>query len=144
MGSDQGAGAWFSRTLGQLARFGVVGIAHNVLFYLVYLLVTWLGAEPKVAVALLYPLATLVSYALNRRWTFDHQGELRHSMSRYVAMHLMGYLLNLLIIYIGVDRLHLGHQFVQLFAIVLLAALFFLLSKFFIFNSEDPTGKVND
>ena len=144
MSSEDKATAWYQRTLTQLVRFGVVGVLHNVFFYLLYLLVTWLGTDPMLAVAMLYPLATLVSYFMNRHWTFAHRGQMRQSMSRYIAMHVLGYLLNLGIIAIGVDYLNLTHQYVQLFAIVFLAALFFLLSKFFIFKDGGQTGRVND
>ena len=130
-------GAVAHRTLGELIRFGVVGIAHNLLGYLVYLLITWLGVDPKLAVAILYPLGTAFSYWANRRWTFGHQGQVIHSMSRYLAMHVFGYLLNIAIIYVGVDLLQFPHQLVQLFAMFFLAGLFFLISKFVVFSHRE-------
>jgi putative flippase GtrA len=126
-----------TRTMGELIRFGVVGVAHNLLGYLVYLLITWLGTDPKVAVAILYPVGTAISFFANRHWTFNHQGEVTSSMARFVSMHVTGYALNLIIIYVGVDVLLFPHQLVQLFAMGFLAVLFFLLSKFFVFKSEE-------
>lgn len=126
-----------SRTMGELIRFGIVGVVHNLLGYLVYLLVTWLGADPKIAVAILYPLGTTVSYLANRRWTFNDKEEVGRSMTRYAAMHLFGYCLNLAIIAVGVDVLAFPHQLVQLFAMVLLAAMFFIMSKFLVFNTRE-------
>lgn len=122
------------KTLGELIRFGVVGVAHNLLGYLVYLLITWLGMDPKLAVAILYPLGTAASYFANRHWTFEHKGAVGDSMARYLAMHVVGYSLNLLIIYVGVDLLTYPHQLVQLFAMFVFAMLFFLASKFLIFT----------
>ena len=125
------------RTFGELIRFGIVGVAHNLLGYLVYLLITWLGTDPKLAVAILYPLGTAVSYFANRHWTFEHKGRVGESMSRYLAMHVAGYCLNLLMIYVGVDVLGFPHQLVQLFAMFTLAAVFFLASKFLVFAHKD-------
>lgn len=125
------------KPLGELLRFGMVGVAHNLLGYLVYLLITWLGVDPKVAVAILYPLGTVFSYLLNRRWTFNHQGEVRQSMIRYIVMHIFGYAANLLIMYVGYDVLGFPHQLVQLFAMFFLAGTFFLVSKFLIFSSRE-------
>lgn len=127
-----------SRTLGELIRFGIVGVAHNLLGYLVYLLVTYLGTDPKIAVAVLYPLGTALSYFLNRRWTFDHKGHVGASVGRFIAMHAFGLAVNLLIIFIGVDLLAYPHQLVQLFAMGFLAVMFFLLSKFVVFTHDEP------
>lgn len=135
--SEDIQGVTGSKTIAELIRYGVVGVTHNLLGYLVYLLVTWLGADPKVAVAILYPIGTTVSYLANRRWTFNHKGEVSQSMARYVSMHLFGYCLNLAIITVGVDVLAFPHQLVQLFATGLLAALFFVMSKFLIFNTSN-------
>lgn len=135
--SEDIQGVTGSKTIAELIRYGVVGVTHNLLGYLVYLLVTWLGADPKVAVAILYPIGTTVSYLANRRWTFNHKGEVSQSMARYVSMHLFGYCLNLAIIVVGVDVLAFPHQLVQLFATGFLATLFFIMSKFLIFNADD-------
>ena len=130
------------RTFGELIRFGVVGVAHNLLGYLVYLLITWLGTDPKVAVAILYPLGTAFSYFANRQWTFEHKGKVGQSMSRYIGMHVFGYTLNLLIIYVGVDVLAFPHQLVQLFAMGFLAVMFFVMSKLLVFRPEPEEARL--
>lgn len=134
--SEEIQGSAVHRTMGELIRFGVVGVAHSALGYLVYLLITWLGTDPKVAVAILYPIGTAISFFANRQWTFEDKGHVGHSMPRYLAMHAFGYALNLLIIYLGVDVLQFPHQLVQLFAMGFLAVLFFLVSRFLIFNDR--------
>ncbi len=48
--------------LRQVARYGVVGVISNLLGYLLYLLVTWLWLEPKVAVTLMYPIGAVAAY----------------------------------------------------------------------------------
>ncbi len=134
--SEKIQGSAVHRTLGELVRFGIVGVAHNLLGYLVYLLVTWLGTEPKLAVAILYPIGVAISFFANRQWTFDVKGRVAYSMPRYIAMHAVGYGMNILIIYLGVDMLAFPHQLVQLFAMGFLSILSFLMSKFLIFNGR--------
>ncbi|MBO6558621.1 MAG: GtrA family protein [Pseudomonadales bacterium] len=134
--SEEFQGSTVHRTAGELVRFGVVGLAHNLLGYLVYLLITWLGTDPKIAVAILYPIGTAISFFANRRWTFEDKGHVGQSMSRYLAMHGFGYVLNILIIFLGVDLLQFPHQLVQLFAMGFLAVMFFLMSKFLVFNDR--------
>ncbi len=130
-------GVMANKSLGELVRFGVVGVVHNLLGYLVYLLITWLGVDPKLAVVILYPLGMVASYYLNRRWTFDHTGAVAQSMTRYVSMHVCGLLANILILYIGHDLMEFPHQLVQLFTMFFLAGVSFLVSKFLIFSSSD-------
>jgi putative flippase GtrA len=134
--SEEIQGSAVHRTMGELVRFGIVGVAHNLLGYLVYLLITWLGTDPKVAVAILYPIGTAVSFFANRQWTFEDKGHVGQSMTRYISMHAFGYVLNIFIIYLGVDVLAFPHQLVQLFAMGFLAMLFFLISKLLIFNER--------
>lgn len=134
------AGSKHPKTLGELIRFGIVGVAHNLAGYLVYLLITYLGVDPKIAVTILYPLGTLISYLANKRWTFNHEGQVGQSLAKYIFMHVCGYLVNVGIIYVGYDVLGYPHQLVQLFAMGFLALGFFVVSKFVVFTgSEDPT-----
>ena len=126
--------------MGEILRYGIVGIAHNLGGYLVYLLITWLGTDPKIAVAILYPIGTLVSYVAHKRWTFGHEGAVGQSLSRFVAMQGSGYFLNIGIMYAGYDVLGFPHQLVQLFAMGFLAVTFFLISKFVVFKDADESG----
>lgn len=123
--------------VGQLARFGVVGLASNSFGYLVYLLITHWGIEPKRTMTLLYTIGASIGYFGNRRWTFAHKG-LYGAGRRYVVAYLLGYLTNLLLLFTLVDRLGYSHQWVQAVAIFVVAGLLFLAMKYFVF----PQGAV--
>ena len=58
----------------QLTRFTFVGILSNLAGYLVYLLVTHLGATPKITMTLLYGVGATIGYIGNRYFTFSHKG----------------------------------------------------------------------
>ena len=62
------------RTLRQILRYGIIGVAQNALAYGVYLVLTWLGLDPKLVVGVTYPLAMLISFLGNRKYTFAHKG----------------------------------------------------------------------
>src|SRR5689334_17095235 len=87
------------KSLKQLFLYGIIGFAHNFLAYLVYLLVTWQGANPKLVISVTYPVFATFSYFANKHWTFSHQGEYRRSIFRYCIAHVMGYGINLLMLY---------------------------------------------
>jgi putative flippase GtrA len=125
----------------QLVRYAAVGIATNVSGYAVYLLVTWAGMEPKVAMTSLYLMGAVASFFANRRWTFSHEGSIAAGGVRFGIAHLLGYLVNLGLLMIFVDRLGFPHQAVQAAAIVIVALLLFALFKWFVFSaSHDQRG----
>jgi putative flippase GtrA len=121
----------------QLVRYAVIGLATNVSGYTVYLLVTWAGIEPKVAMTSLYLIGAIASFFANRRWTFSHQGSIAAGGIRFGIAHLLGYLLNLGLLLVFVDRLGFPHQAVQAVAIVLVALFLFALFRWFVFPTRD-------
>lgn len=131
-----------SRT--ELIRYGVVGIISNASSYLLFLLITHYGLEPKLAMTLLYLLGLIISFVGNRNWTFSHKGGLLKAGSKYLLAHACGYLINLSILLILVDRFGFAYQWVQALAIVIVAVFLFIISKYFVFGDNPEnirTGK---
>ena len=75
----------------QLSRYAVVGLALNSLGYLLYLLLTFVGMEPKIAMSLLYAVGVALSFYFNRNWSFGHQGLVSVAFLRYMIAYLFGY-----------------------------------------------------
>ena len=127
----------------QLIKYGVVGLATNVAGYLLYLLITHLGMPPKGAISILYPLGAALGFLGNRKWTFEYQGGQRAAVMKYILAHSGGYMLNLLILHIGVSRWGYAHQWVQAIAIVMVTGFLFVSFKYFVFASN-RTAKGNN
>lgn len=136
---DKVAAIKTTKSVRQLFRYACVGLLSNVAGYLVYLLLTYLDGTPKVTMTLLYGVGATVGFFGNRKITFEHQGGVIGAGVRYVVAHFIGYLLNLGILIVFVDKLGYAHQWVQAIAIFFVAALLFLAFKVFVFpvNSED-------
>ncbi len=128
--------AQMAQSMQQLIRYGFVGVVSNLSIYCIYLLITYRGVEPKTAMTLMYLFGATISFIGNRKWTFAHRGDAIRAAMRYVSAHLIGYLLNLLIIFILVDRLGYSHQWVQAAAIIVVAGLLFLIFKYFVFSEK--------
>lgn len=125
------------KSLTQLFRYGLVGIASNLAGYLIYLSVTYLGATPKTTMSILYGVGALVGFWGNRKLTFGHKGSLLGAGARYIIAHCFGYLINLAILIVMVDKLGYAHQWVQAIAIFAVATFLFLAFKFFVFRKSD-------
>jgi putative flippase GtrA len=117
----------------QPLRYAVVGVLSNLSGYLVYLTITWQGVEPKTAMTGLYIVGAMVSFMGNRRWTFSHEGNAAASLVRFGIAHVLGYLLNLTLLVIFVDRLGYPHQWVQAAAIFIVAFFLFVAFRLFVF-----------
>jgi putative flippase GtrA len=130
-------------TVSQLLRYAVVGLASNAAGYLVYLLLTYLGMSPKLAMTLLYGVGATVSFLGNRRYTFRQQGALFGVGGRYVIAHGLGYVINLLIQVTMVDVLGYPHQLTQAFGICVVAVFLFLVFKYFVFANTDQNKTGN-
>ena len=120
----------------QFVRYVFVGIILNLLGYLIYLGLTWLGVPPKIVVTIFYPLAALNGYFIHARYTFAYSGSHRSGLVRYVVAHVFGFLSNLVLLFVGVDILDYPHQLVQLVAIFAVAGQLFVTFKLFVYKSD--------
>lgn len=118
----------------QFIRYCIIGVVHNGAGYLLYLLVTWLGAEPKIAMSVLFVIGVAVSFLLNRNWSFADKGSVSGSLTRFVIVYLTGYGLNLAALLVFFDRLGYPHQWVQGIATITIAVVLFLLNRYVVFR----------
>lgn len=125
---------------GQFVRYVIVGLASNLVCYLVYLGLCRLGMDPKLAMSLLYAVGVLQTFVLNKRWTFRQGGATQAAFYRYCTAYALGYLFNLFVLYLLVDLQGYPHQLVQAVMIVLLAILLFLSQKYWVFRSGARIG----
>jgi len=123
----------------QLYRYLVVGVATNVSMYLLYLGLTAVGLPPKLAMSILYMAGVLQTFIFNRSWTFRYVGNGHTAFRRHVLLYVGGYLLNYLLLTILVDALQWQHQYVMAGLVAVMAILFFLGQKFWVFRRESVT-----
>ncbi len=122
--------------VGEFARYVIVGLVSNALLYLFYLLLTNAGVGHKTAASVAYALGVLQTFVFNRSWSFKDRGAAAPALGRYVAAYGFGYLLNMGILLLLVDRAGYPHQLVQGLTIIFLAVLLFLMQKFWVFRES--------
>ena len=125
-------------TVKQLFLYGVVGISRNAIGYMVYLLITYLGVPPKIAMSCLYVVGTTIGFFGYRKLVFAHEGCMFRAGIRYLIAHMMGYGINLSLLIILVDKLGYAHQWVQVLAIFVVAGFLFITFKIFVFGKLEP------
>ena len=125
------------RSVGQFIKFAIIGLASNVAGYVIYLLLTWMGVGPKLAMTILFVIGTLQTFVFNKNWTFAYRQHPRGSFARYAIAYFSAYCFNLLILFALVDHIHWPHEGVQAVTIVVLAIYLFGLQKFWVFRRPD-------
>lgn len=120
-------------TLRQSVRYASVGVGSNLIVYACYLAITAFGLGHIFAMTVSYIIGISISFFANSSWSFDYGGPLRAAAMRYLLAYLFGYLINLLILVIGVDVLGFNHAIIQAIAIFVVALALFLLHKYWVF-----------
>jgi len=114
----------------------LVGLASNTVLYGLYIALTRIGAEPKLAMTLLYAVGVAQTFVFNKRWSFRQVGLHTPAFARYCAAYALGYAINFVGLLVLVDRLGYPHQWVQGVFVVLLALMLFALQKFWVFRRD--------
>lgn len=117
----------------QLIRYGLVGVVSNIVIYFVYLLITYLGVEPKIAMTLLFIIGASIGFIGNRKWTFSHCGDSSSAVLRFLAAYATAYMLNFFCMWVAVDRMGIPHYLVQAVNIMVIGALLYVAQKYWIF-----------
>lgn len=120
-------------TIRQFSRYATVGLASNITLYLAYLAITSVGVGHKLSMSALYVTGVIITFFVNRKWSFAHDGLAHTAFVRYVIAYIIGYFINLLILFVYVDKLAFPHQAVQAAAIFIVAISLFLMHKFWVF-----------
>jgi putative flippase GtrA len=124
------------KTAGQFIRYATVGLISNTVGFVIYLVLTTAGMEHKTAMTLLYAIGVAQTFLFNKRWSFRHGGMHGPTFVRYCLSYGLGYVINLLVLIVLVDRLGYPHEVVQGVMVLSLAVMLFLLQKFWVFRPE--------
>ena len=117
----------------QLVRYALVGVVSNSVIYLLYLLITYIHVEPKLAMSIVYFFGTIVGFLGNQKWTFSQQKRDYRVALKYLVAQIIGYLFNFLILVVFVDTFGFSHRLVQAIAIFVVAAFLFVTLKYVVF-----------
>ena len=92
--------------LGEVIRFGIVGVLATILQYAIYwLLIRWLN--PSVAMTIGYLISFAFNFAASTRYTFRVKASVSHGAG-FALSHAVNYLLQIAVlnvaIWLGVDE----------------------------------------
>jgi len=137
--------------IAQVGKFLFAGLITNASVYAAYLLLTAAGMGYKTAMSFVFVVGVMLSYNMNKRWTFASEDARAATLWRFVAAYTTAYMLNFFSMWVAVDRMGLPHYLVQAVNIVVISTLLFMAQKYWIFavspaddsrrSGRDSTGR---
>ena len=118
-----------------LIKFFLVGISNTFVGLSAIYLVTWsFGVSASIANAAGYLLGLMVSFVLNKRWTFHHGGPIVPAFIRFIAIFAIAYLANLGTVLILIEQFRVNEYLAQAAGIPPYTILFYLGSRYIAFR----------
>jgi len=119
----------------EFARFLFVGVNNTFAGLLViYGLKAVFQAGDVFANAIGYLVGLSLSFALNRSWTFRHEGNIAAAGIRFLGAFLVAYMINLAVVLVLIHWVDIGSYLAQALGIPPYTISFFLLMKYFAFG----------
>ncbi len=117
-------------------RFLLVGVANSTIGLSIIFLLKWLGCSDITANVFGYATGLIVSFALNRKWTFDHSGSVLPAAWRFLLVFAIAYLANLLTVLALVRLVQMNAYAAQILGVPPYTAIFYVGSRYFAFRGR--------
>ena len=125
---------------GQFIRFVLVGVINTFTgLSVIFSMKMFLDAGDVISNSVGYLIGLMVSFTLNRSWTFSHQGSIIPAIIKFSFVFLVAYGFNLATVLILIHWIGANTYFAQVAGLPPYTLVFFLLSKFFVFRGESPS-----
>lgn len=124
--------------MGQLLSFFLVGLANTVVGLFCIWITMWLMELNELAANFVgYFVGLVLSYSLNRTWTFADTQKVSGSFPRWFFAAMLAYFFNLAVVIIAIRQMEIDPYLAQLLGIVVYASIMFLAGRYYVFNSPD-------
>jgi len=116
-------------------RYLIVGVFNTIVGLGTIYLCKWAAGIPDVpANAIGYSVGVIVSFSLNRRWTFAHTGPRLTAFLRFVMVLGLAYLANLATVLFCIDQIGINSYVAHALGVVPYTVVGFLGSKLYAFK----------
>lgn len=125
----------------QALRFGLVGLANTAIgLSAIYAVLHYFSTDPAIANAIGYTIGMVLSFILNRTWTFRDSRTITNALPRYILLAAISYLINLVVVLSGTYHFGVGPYLVQFFGIGVYTLSMFLGCRWFVFKTPSQSA----
>lgn len=127
----------------QLLRYIVVGVLNTLLGYsIIFACMYLLVMTPEASNVAGYAVGLVISYVLNRHYTFNSLQKRRKEIVRFVTVFVVAYALNFAALLILIYQLGLHKGASQVVAGIVYVVASFLMNKYYVFKVHMPVAPV--
>lgn len=123
-----------------VVRYLIVGGSTNLVLLILYAGLTALGIHAVAASSIGYATGIVVTYILNKGWSFRDQSAHHTAFIKYIVAYGAGYVVQIAVLSGLAFQLGLPHILAQLVAMLAAAVSIFSLLKLFVFRSTPDEG----
>jgi putative flippase GtrA len=127
--------------IGQLARYGVVGLVTNGALFGGYLALTSVGMSVLFAMTVMYLLGVMGSFYANGLWSFRSETNGLAEFWRYATVYACGYALNYSLLTALMRQARIHHSYAQAICIFAVAAFCFFAHRYWVFPGRGARKK---
>jgi putative flippase GtrA len=120
----------------------LIGVANTFAGLSIIYLGKWLfGLNDVIANMLGYGVGLVLSFTLNKRWTFRHIGPTIPAMGRFLMVVGVAYMANLLVVMYSINFLQFNSYFSQTLGVIPYTVIGYLGSRFYAFSGAASLQK---
>lgn len=120
-----------------LIRFALVGLINSVSGLLIIFLAMYSGFDDVLANAIGYSCGFVISFILNKNWTFINSGSVATNFARFLVVTLVAYFSNLITVILMIDGLQVNAFISQSLGVPVYAVISYLGCKHYAFSNND-------
>lgn len=129
-------------SLYQFIKFGVVGLSNTLISYATYLICVAMGLHYIVANMIGFIISVLNSFYWNNKYVFKCQNDEKRAMvptllKTFISYGFTGLLLNSLLLWIGVDLMHISEYIMPMINLVITIPLNFIMNKLWAYRTKE-------
>ena len=121
-----------NRLIKQIMRFGIVGGIAFVIDYSIFAILTIIGCHYLIAQIISFTISLIFNYIASIKWVFNAKKQTTKDIVVFVLLSVVGLGINELLLYIGVDKMHIHELIVKLFATAVVMVFNFITRKLII------------
>jgi putative flippase GtrA len=124
------------KMLVKFSSYSLVGMI-SVLFYFaaIFILVEWFHQEPVLSSALAFVFMTIISYSLNKRFTFRAESS-KGAFRKYLTVSGIAFILNSTIMYIIVHVYSFHYSVGEIVTTLVIPVINFFLNNYWTFKND--------
>ena len=123
----------------QFAKFCVVGVLNNIVYYSVYLILIYLGVYYIISNVVGLTVSVINAYYFNNRYVFGTDGKLswwKKLLKTYISYLFTGVLLSNLLLILWIEFFHVSEVIAPILDLMITVPINFLINKFWTYKKK--------